>query len=103
MVIHDADVKRTTNGEGLVSELTLEEIKSFKMEKDERILTLKEALDFLDEKVKKNSFAKFHTKQAINLIVFNIAFSLLFSILSGTIVLIPLVAVAMPVVNVMLP
>ena len=29
VVIHDADVKRTTNGEGLVSELTLKEIKSF--------------------------------------------------------------------------
>jgi glycerophosphoryl diester phosphodiesterase len=52
VVIHDADVKRTTNGKGLVSELTLKEIKSFKMEKDERIPTLKEALDFLDEKVK---------------------------------------------------
>jgi glycerophosphoryl diester phosphodiesterase len=52
VVIHDADVKRTTNGKGLVSELTLKEIKSFKMEKDERIPTLQEALDFLDEKVK---------------------------------------------------
>ena len=32
VVIHDADVKRTTNGEGLVSELTLKEIKSFSAE-----------------------------------------------------------------------
>ena len=52
VVIHDADVKRTTNGTGLVSELTLKEIKSFAAEKDERIPTLEEAFDFLDKKVK---------------------------------------------------
>jgi glycerophosphoryl diester phosphodiesterase len=52
VVIHDADVKRTTNGEGLVSELTLKEIKSFSAESGEKIPTLQEALDFLDKKVK---------------------------------------------------
>jgi glycerophosphoryl diester phosphodiesterase len=52
VVIHDPDVKRTTDGEGLVSELTLEEIKGFSAEKGEKIPTLKEALDFLDKKVK---------------------------------------------------
>ncbi len=52
VVIHDADIKRTTNGEGLVSELTLKEIKSFPTEKDERIPTLEETLGFLDKKVK---------------------------------------------------
>jgi len=52
VVIHDADVKRTTDGQGLVSELTLEEIKGFSAEKGEKIPTLKEALDFLDKKVK---------------------------------------------------
>jgi glycerophosphoryl diester phosphodiesterase len=52
VVIHDADVKRTTDGKGLVSELTLEEIKGFSAEKGEKIPTLKEALDFLDKKVK---------------------------------------------------
>ena len=52
VVIHDADVKRTTNGRGLVNELTLEEIKGFSTEKGEKIPTLKEALDFLDKKVK---------------------------------------------------
>ena len=52
VVIHDADVKRTTDGEGLVSELTLEEIKGFSAEKGEKIPTLKEALDFLDNKAK---------------------------------------------------
>jgi glycerophosphoryl diester phosphodiesterase len=52
VVIHDPDVKRTTDGEGLVSELTLDEIKGFSAEKGEKIPTLKEALDFLDKKVK---------------------------------------------------
>jgi len=52
VVIHDADVKRTTNGEGLVSELTLKEIKDFSAEGGEKIPTLKETLDFLDKKVK---------------------------------------------------
>jgi glycerophosphoryl diester phosphodiesterase len=52
VVIHDADVKKTTNGKGLVSELTLKQIKEFSTEKGEKIPTLKEALDFLDKKVK---------------------------------------------------
>jgi glycerophosphoryl diester phosphodiesterase len=52
VVIHDAEVKRTTDGKGLVSELTLTEIKTFSTEKGEKIPTLKEALDFLDKKVK---------------------------------------------------
>jgi len=44
VVIHDADVKRTTNGKGLVIELTLPEIKAFSTEKGEKILIeLKEA------------------------------------------------------------
>ncbi len=51
VVIHDADVKRTTNSEGLVSELTLKEIKSFSAD-GEKIPTLDETLDFLDKKVK---------------------------------------------------
>jgi glycerophosphoryl diester phosphodiesterase len=52
IVIHDAEVDRTTNGKGLVSQLTLREIKQFNTEKDQRIPTLEEALDFLDKKVK---------------------------------------------------
>jgi glycerophosphoryl diester phosphodiesterase len=52
VVIHDADVKKTTNGKGLVNELTLKEIQGFSTEKGEKIPTLKEALDFLDKKVK---------------------------------------------------
>jgi glycerophosphoryl diester phosphodiesterase len=52
VVIHDADVKRTANGEGLVSNLTLREIKTLSSEKNEKIPTLEEALDFLNKKVK---------------------------------------------------
>lgn len=52
VVIHDADIRRTTNGKGLVSGLKLEEIKEFSADKGEKIPTLKEALDFLDKKVR---------------------------------------------------
>ena len=52
VVIHDADVKRTTNGEGLVSDLTLAQVKGFSSEGGEKIPTLVEALDFLGKKVK---------------------------------------------------
>ena len=52
VVIHDADVKRTTDGKGLVSELTLKEIKGFSALGGEKIPTFEEALDFLDKKVK---------------------------------------------------
>jgi len=51
VVIHDADVKRTTNGEGLVSGFTLKEIKNLSAD-GEKIPTLEETLDFLDKKVK---------------------------------------------------
>jgi glycerophosphoryl diester phosphodiesterase len=52
VVIHDADVKRTTNGKGLVADLTLKEIKELSTEKGEKIPTLEEALESLDNKVK---------------------------------------------------
>ena len=52
VVIHDADIKRTTDGEGLVSGLSLLQIKGFSAEGGEKIPTLQEALDFLDKKVK---------------------------------------------------
>lgn len=52
IVIHDAEVDRTTNGKGLVKELTLNEIKKLSTEKGEKIPTLEEALDFLDRKVR---------------------------------------------------
>lgn len=52
VVIHDDKVDRTTSGKGLVSELTLSEIKSLVTDKGERIPTLEEALEFLDRKVR---------------------------------------------------
>ena len=52
VVIHDADVKRTTNGKGLVADLTLKEIKELSTEKNEKIPTLEEILDFVDGKAK---------------------------------------------------
>jgi glycerophosphoryl diester phosphodiesterase len=52
VVIHDADIKRTTNGSGLASDLTLQQIKSFSAEKNEKIPTLAEALDFIDKKAR---------------------------------------------------
>src|SRR4030066_2090571 len=48
VVIHDADVKRTTNGKGLVADLTLKEIKDLSTGKGEKIPTLEEALEFLE-------------------------------------------------------
>ncbi len=51
IVIHDDNVKRTTNGEGLVSNLTLKEIKQLQTDKNETIPTFEEALDFLDCRV----------------------------------------------------
>ena len=52
VVIHDADIKRTTNGSGLVSDLTLQQIKTYSTEKNEKIPTLAEALDFIDKKAR---------------------------------------------------
>jgi glycerophosphoryl diester phosphodiesterase len=51
VVMHDADIKRTTNGKGLVSDLSLEEIKSFSAD-DQKVPTFGEAMDFLNGKVK---------------------------------------------------
>ncbi len=52
VVIHDADVSKTTDGRGLVGELTLEEINHLSAEKGQKIPTFEESLDFLDGKVK---------------------------------------------------
>jgi glycerophosphoryl diester phosphodiesterase len=52
VVIHDPDVKKTTNGKGLVNELTLKEIKGFSAGRGEKIPTFEEALSFLDKKAK---------------------------------------------------
>ncbi|MCW4035362.1 MAG: glycerophosphodiester phosphodiesterase family protein [Candidatus Bathyarchaeota archaeon] len=52
VVIHDGNVDKTTNGKGLVNELTLEEIKKLVTDKNETIPTLDEALTFLGKRVK---------------------------------------------------
>ncbi|MDO5017728.1 MAG: glycerophosphodiester phosphodiesterase family protein [Lagierella massiliensis] len=56
VVIHDSEISRTTTGNGLVKNLTLQEIKSldagvkqFEEFKGEKVPTLKEVLDLLDQ------------------------------------------------------
>ncbi len=52
VIIHDPTVDRVSNGKGLVSELTLKQIKELDID-GEKIPTLQEVLDFLDKKVGK--------------------------------------------------
>jgi glycerophosphoryl diester phosphodiesterase len=52
VVIHNADVDKTTGGSGSVNELTLEEIKKLVTDKGEQIPTLAEVLDFVGKQVK---------------------------------------------------
>jgi glycerophosphoryl diester phosphodiesterase len=52
VVIHDSDVKITTNGKGLVADLTFKEISELPTEKNAKIPTLEEALEFIDNKAK---------------------------------------------------
>ena len=46
VVIHDADVKRTTDGEGLVSELTLAQVKGFSAEAEGKFQLWRKRLIF---------------------------------------------------------
>lgn len=50
-VIHDASLNRTTNGKGQVSEKTMEELKEFDAGKGEKIPSLEEAIEAIDERV----------------------------------------------------
>jgi glycerophosphoryl diester phosphodiesterase len=52
VVIHNADVNKTTDGSGAVNELTLEEIKKFVTEKGEHVPTLEDVLDAVAKRVK---------------------------------------------------
>jgi len=52
VVIHNADVNKTTDGSGAVNELTLEEIQRFVTEKGEHVPTLEEVLDAVAKRVK---------------------------------------------------
>ena len=50
VVIHDPDVSRTTNGNGLVRDLTLEELKKFDAGYGEKISTLEEVIKLVKNK-----------------------------------------------------
>jgi len=52
VVIHDPTVNRTTNGEGYVKEMTLEELKRLDAGKGERIPTLQEVIEMIKGKIK---------------------------------------------------
>ena len=52
VVIHNADVNKTTNGEGPVNELTLEQIQKLVTDKNEHIPTLDDVLDAIGKRVK---------------------------------------------------
>lgn len=52
VVIHNADVNKTTNGNGPVNSFTLEEIKKFVTKKGEHIPTLEDVLDSVAKRVK---------------------------------------------------
>jgi len=51
VVIHNANVNKTTDGNGSVNELTLNEIKGFVTKKGEKVPTLEEAFQFLGKRV----------------------------------------------------
>jgi glycerophosphoryl diester phosphodiesterase len=50
MIIHDRTLERTTNGKGLVKELTLEQLKELDAGKGEKIPILKEVLDLVKDR-----------------------------------------------------
>jgi glycerophosphoryl diester phosphodiesterase len=52
VVVHNADVNKTTNGTGSVNELTLRQIKNFVTDKGEKIPTFEEVLDSVGTQVK---------------------------------------------------
>ncbi len=51
VVIHDADISRTSNGKGYVREYTLEELRKFDFGEGEKIPTLKEVLELAKGKI----------------------------------------------------
>ncbi len=50
IVIHDETIDRTTNGKGVVNQLTLEELKSFTINGEYTIPTLDEVLDLVNQR-----------------------------------------------------
>ena len=51
VVIHDAEVDRTSNGEGKVGEMTLEELRKLDFGDGEKIPTLEDVLDFAKNRI----------------------------------------------------
>lgn len=51
VVIHDENLKRTAKGEGIVEDMTLDEIKMIHLKDDSEILTLEELLELNNERV----------------------------------------------------
>ncbi|MGV0033464.1 MAG: glycerophosphodiester phosphodiesterase [Candidatus Azotimanducaceae bacterium WSBS_2022_MAG_OTU7] len=54
LVIHDESVERTTNGKGLVSELSFEEIRALDAGNGHRIPTLQEVINLVDRRCRIN-------------------------------------------------
>jgi|SRR3989344_9371916 len=54
VLMHDKNVKRTTNGKGVVKQMPLEELKKLKVGKDGGIPTLDDALSYANGKIKVN-------------------------------------------------
>lgn len=50
IVIHDETIDRTTNGKGVVNQLTLQELKSFRINDKHEIPTLEEVLDLVNQR-----------------------------------------------------
>jgi glycerophosphoryl diester phosphodiesterase len=50
IVIHDETIDRTTNGKGVVNQLTLQELKSFTINEKYTIPTLEEVLDLVNQR-----------------------------------------------------
>ncbi|WP_409415412.1 glycerophosphodiester phosphodiesterase [Flavobacterium sp. PS2] len=49
IVIHDETIDRTTNGKGFVNNLSLQELKAFRTEKEQQIPTLPEVFDLVNQ------------------------------------------------------
>jgi glycerophosphoryl diester phosphodiesterase len=62
VIIHDETVNRTTNGTGYVKDMTFGELRSLKIEKEQRIPSLEEYFDFIE---KTNLFTNIELKNDI--------------------------------------
>lgn len=67
IIMHDPDVDRTTDGEGYVKGMTLEQIKRLRINNNEEIPTLQEVIDIVKGKCKLNIHIK--EKKAVDKIL----------------------------------